>query len=279
MLLVLWVKILLNIRIQKIDEANAKVMKKIVVAGFQIVPLGRSEFAELMVTDWLAQREHGYELRPKVSYSVNGQIIAEVNRSDKLKDIFDRADYLDADGMCVVFASKLLCSRKLAERVATTDFFHDAARTAERKGLSFFFLGSTEENNRAACERLKKKYPRLTIVGAHHGYFDASKEGEIAEMIAQAKPDVVWIAMGYPRQEILADKLRMHLRGVTWIKTCGGLLEHILELHPRAPLFIQRIGFEWLYRLMQEPRRLGARYLGTNPLALWYLLTKTEQDS
>jgi len=247
------------------------------VGGLPVVHLNRQLFAGLLLQDWNKQKQSDCTLRPKTSFSANGQIVAEVNGNTAMMSIFNRADYIDADGMWLVFASKLISKTPLQERVATTDFFHDTARVCEANGLSIFMLGSTPENNQKACEKIKKIYPAIVIAGAHHGYFGKEQEPVVLAQIKMAKPDVLWVAMGYPRQEIFVDKYVDLLSGVTWIKTCGGLLEHILELHPRAPIWIQKIGFEWLYRLLQEPRRLTGRYLRTNPLAAWYLLTKTDR--
>lgn len=251
--------------------------KRLVIGDLAVTRLSRTEFAERMVQDWGMQRTSSFSLRAKLSFSVNGQIVAEVNRNPRMKEVFAKADYLDADGMWLVFASRLLCDEPLAERVATTDFFHDAAVEAQRAGISFYILGSTERNNTEACAAIRKLYPSLKIVGAQHGYFSAEQEDDVCKEIAAARPDVVWIAMGYPRQEVFAERLKSHLVGTTWIKTCGGLLEHILELKPRAPLILQKLGLEWLHRLLQEPKRLGMRYVKTNPLAMWDLATKTRR--
>lgn len=252
---------------------------RLIIGGLPVINKTRKQLADLLVLDWQFQIESRRSLKPKIGYSVNGQIIAEVNNSDKMMKLFHDADYLDADGMSVVFASKIFCSQPLTERVATTDFFHDAAAASESNGISFYILGSTKKNNADACKKLNDIYPKLRIVGSHHGFFSATDEDAVIRQISEARPDVVWIAMGYPRQEAFASKLTSKLTGVTWVKTCGGLLEHILELQPRAPLWIQKFGFEWLYRLYREPKRLGIRYIKTNPLAFWYLLTRTKGTS
>ena len=249
--------------------------ERLTVGGLPITCLDRDGFAQLLVEDFRLQRQSGGTLPARKSYSVNGQVLAEVNASIELKELYRRADYLDADGMWVIFASRLFCAHPLPGRVATTDFFHDAARISSEHGISFFILGSTPENNDAACRQIQQQYPRLRIAGRHHGYISMADEDDIVAKINASKADVVWVAMGHPKQELLVDRIAPRLGGVTWIKTCGGLLEHILGLHPRAPAWIQRIGFEWLHRMLLEPKRLGWRYLRTNPLAIWHLVTKS----
>src|SRR3546814_8737834 len=81
------------------------------------------------------------------------------------------ADLVHADGMSVVLASRLLTSMPLPERVATTDFFHDAAKAAQKAEIPFFMLGGSEEENAAASAAVRQLYPRLKIAGRHHGYF------------------------------------------------------------------------------------------------------------
>lgn len=250
-----------------------------IIGGLPIINKSRHEFSDLLLFDWKRQMASQRTLPPKIAYSVNGQILAEVNSSKEMLSLFKKADYLDADGMWLVFASRIFSKNPLPERVATTDFFHDVASISALNGISFYILGSSQQNNSDACNKLNSLYPDLKIVGSHHGFFSSETEDHIIRDINNSGADIVWIAMGYPRQELLAEKLSPYLTGVTWVKTCGGLLEHILELQPRAPLWIQKIGFEWLYRLCCEPRRLGLRYIKTNPLALWYLLTRTESRS
>jgi N-acetylglucosaminyldiphosphoundecaprenol N-acetyl-beta-D-mannosaminyltransferase len=252
-------------------------LETVIVGGLPLVRTCCRGFVMRMIGDWRRQQAAGRTLPAKVSFSANGQIIAEVNRQADVRGIYSQADTIDADGMPLVLASRLLTTTPLPERIATTDFFHDAAKAAEVHGLSFYLLGGSPENNRRVCAKLKALYPRLRLAGSHHGYFSAEEERPVVNDIQQAKPDVLWVGMGHPRQEQFVLRHREVFRGITWVKTCGGLYEHILGLHPRAPLWMQTCGLEWLYRLLCEPRRLLWRYLTTNPLAVWYLLTRTKR--
>lgn len=235
---------------------------KVIVGGVKVARVTRDELA--------ARMTQKNEL-PQLVFSANGQGVAMVHRDAAFRSAMDQADIIHADGMGVVFASRLFTSAPLPERVATTDFFHDAAKAAVQAGRTFYFLGGTEEENRAAAEAVEKLYPGL-IVGRHDGYGDEA--AMIADILAK-KPDVVWVNLGRPRQEEFCVRYREALAGVSWLKTCGGLFKFLAGADSRAPLWLQKAGFEWLYRMLREPRRLAGRYLWTNALAVWLALTKS----
>lgn len=246
-------------------------MDRIILGGLPIVRVTREDFAARMVLD-CKDGSHG---KPKLSFSANGFSVAIANRDREYARTLSYADYIDADGMPLVFTSRLKYSPPLPERIATTDFFHDAARAAEKNGISFFLLGGTPEVNQSVTEKLLTLYPKLNIAGRHHGYFGAAQEEQVFDEIRRAGPDVVWIGMGSPRQEDVALRLSQQVPCIGWIKTCGGLYEHILEKHPRAPRWMQAAGLEWLHRALREPKRLGWRYLWSSPVAFYYLQTRS----
>jgi exopolysaccharide biosynthesis WecB/TagA/CpsF family protein len=182
---------------------------------------------------------------------------------------------VDADGMPLVLASRLFCETPLRERVATTDFIEDASKAAVEAGLNFYFLGGKPGVAAAAADKLTDRYAGLRIVGARDGYFSEAELDELCADILSKKTDVLWLGLGSPYQEALALRLRERLGGVAWIRTCGGLFDHVSGAVRRAPRWMQSTGLEWLHRLALEPRRLALRYAWTNPVALFYLLTRT----
>ncbi|GEA11471.1 WecB/TagA/CpsF family glycosyltransferase [Alteromonas sp. KUL49] len=245
------------------------------VGGLKTAVVSRSDLAKTMLKDCLEARS--VSLQPKVVFSSNGQGVALAAQSETFKKTMETADIIHADGQSLVFASKLFCKKPLPERVATTDFFHDAAEIAESNGLSFFILGSKEEENLKAVQEMQRMYPNLKVVGRHHGYFerDSKEEDEVIEMINSSKADVLWVALGKPNQEYWCERVKARLN-VGWIKTCGGLYEFLSGNVSRAPEVMQKLGLEWLYRTSQDPKRLLWRYLTTNPLALYKLVTKSK---
>ncbi|AMJ63795.1 UDP-hexose transferase [Bosea sp. PAMC 26642] len=212
---------------------------------------------------------------PRVVIASNGASIATFHREASFRDLLDQADIIDADGMPLVLATRLLCKRPLQERVATTDFIHDASDAAVENGLRFFFLGALPGVAALAAKALTARHRGLEIVGIRDGYFNKEDEPAICEEIVASGADVLWLGLGTPHQEAFAIANRHRLSGLAWIRTCGGLFDHCAGLRRRAPAWMQTAGLEWLHRAALEPRRLGTRYLKTNPSAAYHLATKT----
>jgi N-acetylglucosaminyldiphosphoundecaprenol N-acetyl-beta-D-mannosaminyltransferase len=163
----------------------------------------------------------------------------------------------------------------LPERVATTDLFHDVASLAVARRASFYMLGGSPGALRKAVATVRRLYPGLDLVGCRHGYFRPEEEDAIVADINAGAPDILWIAMGAPLEQRFAVRNRDRLTGVGVIKTSGGLFDFLSGERSRAPAWMQRLGLEWLYRMLIEPRRLFLRYAVTNPHAAYLLLTRS----
>src|SRR5260221_433585 len=138
---------------------------RVIVGGLPVAVLDRKRTARLTVATALSRRGSG---RPCAFFTTtNGQVVSLCASRTDVKRMFERADLISADGMSVVLASRLGPGPQLPERVATTDAFHDVARLAGRAGLSFFFLGASEEVNRLAVARVRQTYPGVKIAGRH----------------------------------------------------------------------------------------------------------------
>lgn len=247
------------------------------IGGLPIAVIDRAKSATAMV-DCAIARRHAAR-RPLVITSANCQILSECARQPRVRELFLQADLIHADGMPLVFASRLLGSARLPERVATTDLFHDVARVAQRRGASFFLLGGEYPIADEATRRLGALYPQLHVTGHSGGYMRRQgDEDRIVDLINTARPDILWVGMGAPRELEFAIRNRDRLGGVGVIKTAGGLFDFLSGRNPRAPQWMQAIGLEWAYRAYLEPRRLAPRYLMTNPHALFVLLTQSGND-
>ncbi len=253
-------------------------MKEIIptptVGGLPVGALSREQWADLMMRHCL-ETKNTPERLPVVGFSVNGQVLAYAACNPTYESLLRQADNLDADGQSLVMASRLFLKQPLPERVATTDFFHTAAAAAEKSGARFYLLGSSEENITTAVKAIRKLYPNLQIAGYRNGYFTCEQEPEITKTIVAAGTDILWVGFGVPLQEQFVLRNKAALKGIGWIKTCGGLFDYFSTRTKRAPKWMQKAGLEWLFRMIQEPRKYFWRYVTTNSLAAWVLLTRT----
>jgi exopolysaccharide biosynthesis WecB/TagA/CpsF family protein len=245
---------------------------RVIVGGLPVAVVDRRRIARVTIATALSRRGLG---RPCAFFtSINGHVVSLCASRPDIKRIFEQADLIAADGMSVVFASRLGPGQPLPERVATTDSFHDVARLARERGASFYLLGANSEMNRAAAEQALKIHPGLKIAGHRHGYFVPEEEDEIVQEINAAAPDVLWVGLGAPREQrfILRNVHRLTSVGVA--TSCGGLFDFLAGKNRRAPPWMRRAGLEWMYRAWQEPRRLTWRYLTTGPHAALCLLRR-----
>jgi N-acetylglucosaminyldiphosphoundecaprenol N-acetyl-beta-D-mannosaminyltransferase len=241
------------------------------IGGLPIAVINRARSARLMI-DMVTVPRPANRL-PLVFTSANGQVLSMRARDPEVRQLFEAADLIHAEGLPLVFASQFLCQTPLPERVATTDLFHDVAGRAQRAGTTFYFLGATDGTLRRAVRQSRLLYPRLRIVGYRDGRFSAAEEPAVVDAINAARPDILWIDMDTPRELAFAVRNRHRLSGIGIIKTAGGLFD-FLSGRTRAPHWVQAAGLERAFRMMLAPRRLAGRFLLTNPHALFLLLTQ-----
>jgi N-acetylglucosaminyldiphosphoundecaprenol N-acetyl-beta-D-mannosaminyltransferase len=245
------------------------------VGRMLIARLDRAATADLMIEEALRRRAKSHRLPPAYFTSANGHVLSLVATSGLISWLFAEADLVSADGQPMVLASRLLTRTPLPQRVATTDLFHDVAVRAIQHGLTFYLLGATPEENAKALSNVRARYPNLQIVGARDGYFSRADEQSVAKEIAKLRPDVLWVAMGVPREQEFIIRNRRQLRGVGVAKTSGGLFNFLSGTQSRAPEWMQQAGLEWLHRLASEPRRLLWRYASTSIHASYLLIVGT----
>ena len=244
-------------------------MKITKVGGWPVVCASRKEFAKQMALDCQQLKNEESKSSPKLAFSLNGEALSLAETNSYFRNSLLKADYLQADGQSLVFASKFSKQESLPERIATTDFFHDAANVAIEKGLSFYLLGASQNEIESAVTFCNELYPDLKIAGYRNGYFKESEEEDICSDIIRSHADVLWVGLGKPKEQVFCIRNLEHLTGVCWVKTCGGLFNFLSGKNSRAPNWMQKYGLEWLYRMSIEPRRLFKRYLITNLHAVW----------
>ncbi len=189
--------------------------------------------------------------------------IMRLHEDKEFFEIYQKASLVIADGMPIVWASWIL-GKPLKERVAGSDLFLPLCRLAAQKGYGVYFLGGEVGVAQKATANLKNLFPSLRVVGHYAPPFgfesDPGENNRIVQLINQAKPDLLFVALGAPKQEkwIARHKDQLEFKVALCI---GASVDFAAGVVKRAPVWMQRGGLEWLWRLLLEPKRLWRRYL------------------
>lgn len=201
-----------------------------------------------------------------VAVGVNAHVCNLAAVDPLFRDRVNSADVAYADGQSVVWAAQAL-GVDVPERVATTDLIYPLVEACAAHGKRVFLFGGEPGVAAAAADRLRRNAPDLQIK-AHDGFVAADRMSALVESIRSHHTDVLLVGLGDPLQQEWVAQYREAL-GVPAILTCGGLFDWVSERKKRAPQWMTRTGWEWLWRLSIEPGRLGRRYLLGNPLFVW----------
>jgi N-acetylglucosaminyldiphosphoundecaprenol N-acetyl-beta-D-mannosaminyltransferase len=240
-----------------LDTTTNKVSPRpsIAILGVPFDNVTKSEAIEL-VERMIASRQPHYLVTPNVDFLV------QARRDVELRRILFEAHLVLCDGTPLVWASRVL-GNALPERVAGADLVPLLIEMAAKKKYRLFLLGATPQSSQRAVARLQEKYPGLIIAGHYSPPFNPLLEmdhEEIKRRIAAAKPDLLFVSFGCPKQE---KWVAMHYRNLAVPVTAGvgATIDFLAGQVKRAPLWMQRSGTEWIFRLAQEPRRLFRRYV------------------
>lgn len=229
------------------------------------------EFDAVSHDEVIAACDHAIGLRKRMLIGVaNAAKIVNMRRDPMLRQSVTECDVLLADGMSVVWASRLLGS-PLPERVTGIDLFEGLLGLAHRRGYRVYLLGATDEVLERVVSVVESTYPQAQIVGARNGYFTDDEAEEVAEEIAASSPDMLFLGITSPKKEIFLAHYGERLQ-VPVLHGVGGSFDVMAGVTQRAPEAWQRAGMEWAYRLKQEPGRLWKRYLTTNTRFLGLVL-------
>jgi N-acetylglucosaminyldiphosphoundecaprenol N-acetyl-beta-D-mannosaminyltransferase len=242
-------------RTLRADAATAD-YETVSVADIDLAALSELEVEEL-VCDRLRRGKGGWLI------TANLEHLRQARADPIARDLVSRASVVVADGMPIVWAASL-AGTPLRGRVAGSDLIWTLCRRAAATGLSVYLLGGPEGAAAQASERLRQMYSGLRVCGTWSPRVAKApgkqEAQEIAERVAVTRPDIVFVGMGFPKQDLLIDLMRNEC-SATWFVGCGVSIEFVAGLVPRAPAWAQRAGLEWLYRLWREPRKLFARYI------------------
>lgn len=229
------------------------------------------QVAALDMGEVLALAERAVRTRERLLVGVlNAAKVVKLHHDAFLRDSLLECDLLLADGQSVVWASRVL-GAPLPERVAGIDLFERLLDLADRDGLRVYLLGARQEVLDRVVQVCAERWPRAVVAGARNGYFSDAEAPGVADDVAAARADLLFLGMTTPKKEIFlgdhADRM-----GVPVMHGVGGSFDVLAGVTRRAPVRWQRMGMEWAYRLVQEPRRLWRRYLVTNSLFAWMLV-------
>ena len=200
----------------------------------------------------------------------NAYTVVLIQSNKHLKKALQEADILHSDGIGVWLGSKLFKGRDLKNRFNFTDCAVKMLDDFQSWGLSIFLVGSTNDILERALKKVNLAYPKLKVVGSLNG-FDDINSVKVLEKINEKKPDILWVGMGTPAQELWIFESKNKLNcGV--VQSVGDLITFLAGKKPRGPLIFQRIGLEWLIRFLRHPIRYFNRYIIGVPVFLYLIL-------
>lgn len=238
-------------------------MKRIEIGGIPVDPLTMDQTLDL-INSAITENRHIHHVVINAAKVVNAQKDMELKKS-----IVD-CDIINADGMAIVWASRFL-RRPLPERVAGIDLMESLVGLAAQKKYRIFFLGAKEEIVKKVVEVYSSKYGSEIIAGYRNGYFNKEEEQTIAGQIAASKANILFVAMSSPKKEIFLNTYKNSI-SASFIMGVGGSFDVVAGFVKRAPLWMQKAGLEWFYRVLQEPGRMWKRYLVGNSKFIYLIL-------
>lgn len=203
---------------------------------------------------------------------VNADKLLQMRDDAEMDACVRRCEVVNADGASMVMAANKL-GVSLPERVAGIDLMWELCALAEREGHRVYLLGAKVEVVQKTASVLAGKYPGMTICGYRDGYFGDDEFDAIVAQVEEAKPDIVFVGITSPKKERLIERFR-ELGAKGAFVGVGGSFDVVSGNIPRAPMWMQRANLEWLFRMVQEPKRLVKRYVVGN--TRFYLLLRKE---
>lgn len=241
---------------------------RINICGVEIDRYSFDEVIELIVKHTLTSEKPEYVVTP------NAMHILLLQKDAEFRKIYSKSFLVVPDGVSLLWAAKFL-QTPLNGRVNGTDLFEKICAIAAQKNLKVFLLGGRPRAAQQAKEVLQARHPNLTIVGTYcppYGFESQPKELDlINSQIKAVSPDILFVGLGAPKQEkwIAANYLDL---GVPISIGIGVSFELVANMVTRAPVWMQKAGLEWLFRLIVEPQRLWKRYILGNPTFIWLVL-------
>lgn len=225
--------------------------------GLAFLDVDEAGFVELVLSE-LRRGRGGWVVTP------NTDILRQAHGDPEIRALLRTADALVADGMPLVWASRLQRTPLHGGRVCGSDLIQSIPAAAAKAGLSIYLLGGGGDTREHTREKLLEQHPDLRIVGTYAPPFGFEKDpGEFERMralVEATKPDIVFVALSFPKGEKLIQQIRSAQPSAWWIGV-GAAFDFVSGEIARAPEIMKRTGTEWVFRMMQDPKRLVRRYL------------------
>jgi len=227
----------------------------------QVVQFLNTHVDNLTMQETLHRVNHAITQNKQIHHTVvnAGKIVAMQEDIDLRKSVND-ADIINADGQAVVWASKFL-RKPIKERVAGVDLMDNLVRMAAKNNYKIYLLGAKEEVVSKLTQIYSEKYGDKLVAGYRNGYFKKEEEADIVKDIAQSGAQMLFVAISSPIKENFLYRHREALSEVNFIMGVGGSFDVFAGKVKRAPVWMQKLGMEWFFRFLQEPKRMWRRYL------------------
>jgi N-acetylglucosaminyldiphosphoundecaprenol N-acetyl-beta-D-mannosaminyltransferase len=233
-------------------RGNAPVDPPLFVLGVRVDAVTAAETLAL-VADWVDEARRCSVPHTRQIVTLNPEMVMAARADPDLRDLINHADLVLPDGTGVVWAAWLRGWRDV-RRITGVDTLVALAELAAARGWHLFFLGAAPGVAESAAERLRERWPGLTLAGTHVGKPDRAGDEQAVELICAGKTDILCVAYGSPAQERWIARNRDRLGGVVALGV-GGALDFLAGRVPRAPRWMRRSGLEWAYRLWRQPWR------------------------
>lgn len=220
---------------------------KVKIMDIDFLNITQSDFLENHLYQHLRHQEKSFVV------TANPEIVMKTKEDPTYKQIVQSADYVVPDGIGILFAAKYM-KQPLQERIAGFDVMMDLLAFADKEKLSCYFLGAEETINAKAILEVKERFPHVKIAGHHHGFFDMD-DHHIAENMKLSQPDIIFVALGFPRQEEWITTYMSDFSKGVFIGV-GGSFDVLAGEVKRAPEIWIKLNLEWLYRLLKQPFRV-----------------------
>ena len=208
----------------------------------------------------------------KMVFAPNTEFIMMAQKDKEFYDILKRADLATPDSVGVMMGGKKQ-KKPFKQRIPGQAYFRKVLEVGEKENWTFYLLGGKGDVPRLAAENVKKDFPNINIVGCHEGFFEEDSEEEVIAEINSLKPNVLFVAMGAPLQEKWIAKHQSELK-CDIAAGQGGTFDYEAGIIRRAPVIIQKLGIEWLWRLILQPKRI----IRMMALPIYYLKIKFTKD-